>query len=361
MLRLGLPQDASASQEFWGQEGLQSAFVGHGSGIPPLATLYKRGNVWYLNWREHGQQWRKSLGQIEAREAENRRAEKEAELRGLITITRGVTVGSILSDYLTWYKDARQSTYKRALSALKPFRAEFDGMSAESLPPTLIERWATRQTATGQAEKALKLARAAFRRAVKQRTIAHSPMDGVTIQKPLTSRAPDYYRPEQLRKLSGAPHAAIWSFMVNTGIRRSEMAKALPSDVRNRILYVESAPSGRTKNARWRAIPLNKDALRALKALGKKKLVNCHPDTLGDWFSAEAKDLKLPGSLHWLRHTFCTALAQSGRSLHEIKQLAGHSSITVTEQYAHHAPGFGKAAVDSMAGWMKAQNKHTKR
>lgn len=329
-----------------------------------MATLYKRGDAWYLNYRQNGTQYRLSLGKVDRQAAQALCAEKEAELRGLITITRGVTVGAILGDYLNWYKTARAGTYKRAVSALKPFRAEFDPCSAESLPASQIEKWTARQTATGQAEKALKLARAAFRKAVNQRTIAHSPMDGVQIPKPITSRAPDYYRPDEIAKLKDAPHAAVWVLMVNTGIRRGEMVKATRGDVRDGMLYVESQASGRTKNLRWRAIPLNPAAKASLKALGADRLVECHVDTLGDWFSAEARALKLKGSLHWLRHTFCTALAQSGRSLHEIKQLAGHSSITVTEQYAHHQPGFGQAAVNTMGTWLaqgKAQQTRKKR
>lgn len=317
-----------------------------------MATLYLRSGRYYLNWREDGQQFRRSLGKVDRKTAQAIRAEKEAELRGLITTTRGVTVGDILSDYLAWYESARPSTYKRAVSALKPFRAAHDRLAAESLPASAIERWAHAQTATGSTEKALKLARAAFRRAIAQRVIARSPMEGVSIPKPMTSRAPDFYRPAQLTKLAETKRAPIWAFMVNTGIRRGEMAKARREDVRSGMIYVESSATGRTKNLRWRPIPLNKAAREALESLGDDRLVECHPDTLGDWFAQDAKTAGLPGSLHWLRHTFCTALAQSGVSLHDIKRLAGHSSITVTEQYAHHMPGFGQDAVNSMGGWM---------
>lgn len=331
-----------------------------------MATIYFRNGTWYINFRANGRQVRVSLGTADRKEAEALRAEKEAELRGLITTTRGVTVGSVLTEYMTWYETARVGTYKRAVSALKRFRAAFDHASAEDLAPKAIESWAAAQTATGQAEKALKLARAALRRAVKQRTIRYSAMDGVSIQKPATSRAPGYYRPADLRALAEASgdRASLWAFMTNTGIRRGEMAKAQPSDIRDGMLYVESAPEGRTKNLRWRAIPLNAAARRALAGLADDRLVTVHADTLTDWFSADAKAAGLAGSLHWLRHTFCTAMVQSGVSLHEVKRLAGHSSITVTEKYAHHMPDFGRAAVGTIGKWQapprgsKHKNKH---
>jgi integrase len=328
-----------------------------------VATLYKRGPAYYLNWREGGVQYRRSLGAVDRETAQALRAEKEAELHGLLTPTRGVSVEAVIADYLAWYEKNRPTTYRRAKSALKGFREDLGAYAAESLPAKAIEAWAARHPAPGTAEKALKLARAAFRKKVAQRTLAHSPMDGVTITKAPISRAPDYYRPAQLKALYATPRGALWEFMAMTGIRRGEMAKARRKDVENGLLLVESTAEGRTKSGRWRAIPLNPEAKAALKGLGKDRLADVHPDTLGDWFKADATAAGLPGSLHWLRHTFCTILVQSGVTLHEVKRLAGHSSIAVTEKYAHHAPGFGRSAVATMGAWMQggAGEKHTRK
>lgn len=88
------------------------------------------------------------------------------------------------------------------------------------------------------------------------------------------------------------------------------------------------------------------------RGLALGRLVNCaHVDTLSDWFREDADAAKVGGTLHWLRHTFCTALVQSGVSLYDVKMLAGHSSIVVTERYAHHAPGVGVAAVSALEKW----------
>ena len=319
-----------------------------------MATIYKLGPAYYLNWREGGVQYRRSLGKIDRQAAEALRAEKEAELHGFLTPTRGVTVEAVLAAYLRWYEGARPATYRRALSALKPLREHFGPFAAESLPPHAIEAWAAGRGSAGSAEKALKLARAAFRKAVTQRVLARSPLDGVSIAKPIVSRAPPYYRPRQLEALYALPRGPLWAFMVATGVRRGEMAKATRADVRDGLLVIESTAEGRTKSGKWRAVPLNRQAKDALPRLGKGRLVDCHPDTLGDWFRKDAAAIGLPGSLHWLRHTFCTAMVQSGVTLHEVKRLAGHSSTAVTEQYAHHVPGFGESAVATMDGWMAA-------
>lgn len=318
-----------------------------------MATLYKRGDRYYLNWRDEGVQIRRSLGAIDRKAAEAIRAEKEAELRGLITVTRGVTVEAVIADYLVWYKTARPTTYRRAESALKPLRAALGHAPAEGTAPKAFEAWAAAQTAKGSAEKAMKLARAAFRRAVRQRVISRSSMDGVEITKSIVSRAPPYFTREQLRALSRTRNGAAWIFMATTGLRRGEMVKARQADVRDGVLVVESLPEGRTKSGKWRAIPLSPHARRALRKLGEDRLLVCHADTLGDWFKKDAAAAGVKGTAHWLRHTFCTMLAQQGVSLHEIKRLAGHSSITVTEQYAHHQPDYGRAAVATMGAWQR--------
>lgn len=319
-----------------------------------MAKLYKRGPCYYLGWRENGQRFRRSLGKIDREAAQAIQAEKEAELGGLITITRGVTVASIIADYLIWYKAARPTTFRSASSDLAKFTAKFGALAAEGLEPRHVEQWEVTHPARGSAHKALKLAKAAFRRAIRNKLIQINPLELVEGSEPPISRAPDFYRPAQLKALYATSRGPLWRFMVNTGVRRGEMAKARRNDVRGGKLYVESVAGGRTKSGKWRVIPLNRSAVSALAHLGKDRLVDAHPDTLGDWFREDAQAAGLPGSLHWLRHTFCTALVQSGVSLYDVRMLAGHSSITVTEKYAHHAPGHGTQAVKLLGKWHRA-------
>jgi len=41
---------------------------------------------------------------------------------------------------------------------------------------------------------------------------------------------------------------------------------------------------------------------------------------------------------HDLRHDFCSRLIQAGEELSVVSELAGHSSITTTQRYAHLSP-----------------------
>jgi site-specific recombinase XerD len=49
---------------------------------------------------------------------------------------------------------------------------------------------------------------------------------------------------------------------------------------------------------------------------------------------------------HTLRHTFASWLVQRGVPIHVVSNLLGHSSIHVTERYAHLAPDQGRAALE---------------
>jgi len=53
--------------------------------------------------------------------------------------------------------------------------------------------------------------------------------------------------------------------------------------------------------------------------------------------------------VHALRHTFCSHLAMAGAPVTAIRDLAGHTSIAVTQRYMHLAPAGLMSAIDLLA------------
>ena len=59
--------------------------------------------------------------------------------------------------------------------------------------------------------------------------------------------------------------------------------------------------------------------------------------------------MKMPDiRFHALRHTYASWLVQSGVPLRAIQDLLGHTSLKMTERYAHLAPQHLLDAVDLM-------------
>lgn len=119
-------------------------------------------------------------------------------------------------------------------------------------------------------------------------------------------------------------------FLVDTGARLSEALRVRQSfwDKATQVTFLD------TKNGKSRTVPLTPRALEGLKGLpdwSKDKCVRL--------FTRVRNAAGLPDvSLHILRHTCASRLVQGGMDLYRVKEWLGHSTIQVTERYAHLAP-----------------------
>ena len=57
--------------------------------------------------------------------------------------------------------------------------------------------------------------------------------------------------------------------------------------------------------------------------------------TVSYWISACMRELNLPSTAYWLRHTYAQNLLEAGRSLYETKEMLGHTNIESTGKYLH--------------------------
>ncbi len=133
-------------------------------------------------------------------------------------------------------------------------------------------------------------------------------------------------------------------FAIHTGMRLGEILNLTWDNINfeNRliILFPEQ-----TKNGKRHLIPMNKVVYEILKEEESLKVAGCpyvfHRNgrkvkSIRDGFRNALRKAKIEDfRFHDLRHTFASRLVQKGIDLYVVKELLNHSSVTITERYAH--------------------------
>lgn len=145
--------------------------------------------------------------------------------------------------------------------------------------------------------------------------------------------------------------------VLNTGIRRGEAFSLKWENVnferKSLVVMGSNAKSGHTRH-----VPLNTESVTILR----------------EWFEKAESELVFPSTVtkrklvtvqkvwaplmrragierfrfHDLRHTFASKLVMEGVDLYTVKELMGHSTIQMTERYAHLAPEHKASAVEKL-------------
>ena len=159
-----------------------------------------------------------------------------------------------------------------------------------------------------------------------------------------------FHTDEEIDKLLAACPSLGWRLVVllgaDAGLRRGEIAHLQWQDVdfEHNQLYV--APD-KTENHRFVPMtPTLREALTKAKNGAKSEYVvdvgwassRNSKDFLTSYYPRIAKAAGVKSYLHKLRHTYASQLVQKGIGLYEVSKLLGHSSIQMTEIYAHLVP-----------------------
>ncbi|MGH1345633.1 MAG: tyrosine-type recombinase/integrase [Nannocystales bacterium] len=186
----------------------------------------------------------------------------------------------------------------------------------------------------------------------------------------------DFFDFEEAERLLTAARAAPdpWSAMIPTavftGLRLGELRGLLWSDVdlAGAQLHVRRAADdagklGPPKSGRARVVDLPRRAVEVLRAHRhiRGAFVFCREDgsMLQRWHCESKSKLERGDSplmkrcweaglrrmgWHGLRHTYASHLMMRGASVTQVKELLGHSSISMTMRYAHLSPNARRSA-----------------
>lgn len=128
-------------------------------------------------------------------------------------------------------------------------------------------------------------------------------------------------------------------FLVDTGARISEALNLKLENVTDQAVLFEDTKSTIDK-PKHRRVPLTNRAAAAAGYLGMQIRLGTMPSRaqLQRQFGKVAKRAGLADVVfHTMRHTCASRLVQRGASIYEVREWLGHSSVKVTERYAHFA------------------------
>jgi integrase len=162
----------------------------------------------------------------------------------------------------------------------------------------------------------------------------------------------------------------VATMIVETGMRPGELFAVQREDVNLEARYIY-IPAGKTHFAR-RTIPLTDRALEAIErrlpsparngAVGGESDRNllfpgkAIAQVVMRRHKALCKRLGLNVRLYDFRHTYGTRMAMAGVDLMTLRELMGHSSITITQRYCHPTPEHKRRAVAQLENY----NSHKK-
>lgn len=332
---------------------------------------YKRGKTWWISYTAaDGTYVRRSAGTEDyaAAKAIEQQSRGAAWREKELGVDPPRTFEEVMIEYLAHAENTQKSfsTTQDRVKALIPF---FGGRVMNDVAGKDIREYSSMRLKAGRANSTVNRELAALSAAINWCVTElewklPNPVKGRTLKEPegrvrwITRAEVDALCRIARKQRFGVMLEDFIRLAVNTGCRKEEMLglEWRRIDFANRLMYLDGT---HTKAAKRRSIPLNEGALAALKSRMAVRAEFC-PTTpwvfarktgakvvdLSEGFEgACAKADILDFTIHDLRHTCAAWLATAGVPLIEIRDLLGHSTIQMTEKYAHLCPARVRDAV----------------
>lgn len=340
-----------------------------------MATLRKKQNTYFIDYRINGKRVRKAVGKSK-KIAELALKDLEVKLAkgALGFVKKDSSLQKLFDEFESYCKtNLAPSTRKRYRAITYNFQrfleVEFPYLEKVShFAPKIFEDFKRFRKDEGAHNRTINselvVIRMMFRLAVQWHYAEKNPTDGVSKLKLPKKVAPRFLSEEECQKL--LTNCEKWLYPVfytflNTGLRKSELENLEWSDIdfdRKKLRIV--VKDGWAPKTNEREIPINDSLCKLLTKQKKQNSLSKYVFTGEDEnkifknrllrrIKTLAKRLKLGDiNVHTLRHTFASHLVMKGVDLATVKQLMGHSDIETTMIYSHLTEDHVNNAVDRL-------------
>ena len=331
-------------------------------------SVYKRGGVYWFDFWFQGRRFRDSTRLTNKTAAQRAEAIRKAELaEGRAGIVHRAPCPSfedfVNNEFLPWSEKQHQAhprTHQRYRVAAKPLIAFFGKFALDAISTAQVEKFKltrSEEISPAGTNRDLAMLRFMLNLAVRQGYLNRNPVSGVRFLPEDPGRMRVVSHEEQKLYLAAANCLLrdVATLILETGMRPEEVYTIRKENVHFDRRYV-FVPSGKTNFAR-RNLPLTDVALGVLKrrvAEAKGPFLFPHrSDPNRPVITAqkahqialrEAK-IKPPFRLYDLRHTFGSRSVMAGVDLPTLKELMGHSTVTMTMRYVHPTPQHKREAM----------------
>ena len=322
-------------------------------------SVYKRRRTYWFDTWVDGRRHRGSTGTA------NRALALEIEAEKRLEVLQGKTYKVIAfsdflkDEFLPWSEaQATASTHRRYVCSSKPLLSFFGAMRIDRITTGDVERFKVKRLESCSAagvNRDLAALRFICNFAIRSGYIDRNPVTHVRFLKegPGMMRIVSFDE-ERLYLATATPLLRdIAILMLDTGMRPKEVYSIRKENVHLGKKYI-FIPEGKTRFAR-RSVPLTERAAEVLSRRTKQaKSVYLFPhrsdpnrpmSEANRGHETTIKKLLSQFRLYDLRHTFGSRSAMAGVDLATLKELMGHSAISVTIRYVHPTPAHKQQAV----------------
>lgn len=328
-------------------------------------SIYRRGRVWWIDFYDQTRnRVQESSQSTNRRDAERLLSLRKSEaLRGVFRRPVKISLAEFGKRYMEHAKANKRSWLrdKQMLEHLQGFFGENRQLSdifAGDIENYKLRRRTSVSGSTVNRELAL-LKRMFNLAATWELFQGANPVRQVKFFRELNTGLRVLSEEEELKFLRNAtPYIQdVARFALNTGMRIGEIFSLRWSqvDMEKRIISAFGHKTGKV-----REVPINLETLKVLEAWSANKrneFVFYNPETgkpfvdLKGGFALACKRAGITDvSWHTLRHTFASRLVNRGVGIVTVKELLGHSTITVTMRYTHTNLENKRAAVQTLTG-----------